>query len=120
MTELADFMPTRMPEPVTFPRDGSPVPITVVVDWFRTGCPNVHEQYAAILEARFESVSLLPFPDGSAMAVIGKTNQHNGAYRITCSVMTPHENPELAVLAELTRVFHRTTGYLRGDFKTKP
>ncbi|QVW56146.1 hypothetical protein pEaSNUABM10_00001 [Erwinia phage pEa_SNUABM_10] len=117
---LEELMPTRMPDPVTFPRNGEPVPVADVVAWLRTGCPNIHHLTAAVLEKHFETVAFQPFPNELAMAAVGKLKPECGNYHIPVCVNTPYSHAEIAVIGELIRTEARIRNPNFGKYYTVP
>ncbi|ANZ50189.1 hypothetical protein PARSHIK_280 [Erwinia phage vB_EamM_Parshik] len=117
---LEDFAPTRMPDDVTFVRDGTPVPVADVVAWLRTGCPKTHHLTAALLEKHFESIAFQPFPNGLAMAAVGKLKRESGDYHLPVCVNTPYSHGELAAVGELIRTEARLSNPHFGKFFTVP
>lgn len=122
MTDVTfeSLAPTRMPDPVTFPRDGSMVPAADVVAWLRTGCPTTHCLTAALLEKHFESIAFQPFPNSLAMAAVGKLKPESGGYHLPVCVNTPYSHAELAVVGELVRTEARLRNPYFGKFFTVP
>lgn len=118
MTDLQDVLPTRMPDPVTFARNGEMVPVAEVVSWLQTGCPNIHKLTAAVLEKHFESVAFQPFPNGLAMAAVGKLKPESGGYHLPVCVNTPYSHAEIAVVGELLRTEARIRNPRHSMFQT--